>query len=232
LIKNKTFLITGHTSGLGYSLNKILLKNNNKIIGISRSKSEINNLLNLKVNFLDLKKLKTKLEKIKKIKKIDFVVLNAGLLGELDKFENIDSTEFEKIMKVNFFSNKIIVDFILSNKIKVKNIVAISSGAALDSKFGWGSYCISKAAMKMMIDTYALENKKINFVNLAPGIIKTKMQKKIFNTKKNFNSLKKFKDLYKKNLIDSPDTVALKMLNYLSKIKKFNSKNYIDLRNE
>ena len=86
--------------------------------------------------------------------------------------------------------------------------------------------------MKMMIDTYALENKKINFVNLAPGIIKTKMQKKIFNTKKNFNSLKKFKDLYKKNLIDSPDTVALKMLNYLSKIKKFNSKNYIDLRNE
>ena len=232
MIKNKIFLITGHTSGLGYSLNKILLKNKNKIIGISRSKSEINNLLNLKVNFLDLKKLKTKLEKIKKIKKIDFVVLNAGLLGELDKFENIDLIEFEKIMKVNFFSNKIIVDFILSNKIKVKNIVAISSGAALDSKFGWGSYCISKAAMKMMIDTYALENKKINFVNLAPGIIKTKMQKKIFNTKKNFNSLKKFKDLYKKNLIDSPDTVALKMLNYLSKIKKFNSKNYIDLRNE
>ena len=232
MIKNKIFLITGHTSGLGYSLNKILLKNKNKIIGISRSKSEINNLLNLKVNFLDLKKLKTKLEKIKRIKKIDFVVLNAGLLGELDKFENIDLTEFEKIMKVNFFSNKIIVDFILSNKIKVKNIVAISSGAAFDPKFGWGSYCISKAAMKMMIDTYALENKKINFVNLAPGIIKTKMQKKIFNTKKNFNSLKKFKDLYKKNLIDSPDTVALKMLNYLSKIKKFNSKNYIDLRNE
>jgi benzil reductase ((S)-benzoin forming) len=232
LIKNKIFLITGHTSGLGYSLNKILLKNKNKIIGISRSKSEINNLLNLKVNFLDLKKLKTKLEKIKRIKKIDFVVLNAGLLGELDKFENIDLIEFEKIMKVNFFSNKIIVDFILSNKIKVKNIVAISSGAAFDPKFGWGSYCISKAAMKMMIDTYALENKKINFVNLAPGIIKTKMQKKIFNTKKNFNSLKKFKDLYKKNLIDSPDTVALKMLNYLSKIKKFNSKNYIDLRNE
>lgn len=232
MIKNKIFLITGHTSGLGYSLNKILLKNKNKIIGISRSKSEINNLLNLKVNFLDLKKLKTKLEKIKRIKKIDFVVLNAGLLGELDKFENIDLIEFEKIMKVNFFSNKIIVDFILSNKIKVKNIVAISSGAAFDPKFGWGSYCISKAAMKMMIDTYALENKKINFVNLAPGIIKTKMQKKIFNTKKNFNSLKKFKDLYKKNLIDSPDTVALKMLNYLSKIKKFNSKNYIDLRNE
>ena len=195
MIKNKIFLITGHTSGLGYSLNKILLKNKNKIIGISRSKSEINNLLNLKVNFLDLKKLKTKLEKIKRIKKIDFVVLNARLLGELDKFENIDLIEFEKIMKVNFFSNKIIVDFILSNKIKVKNIVAISSGAAFDPKFGWGSYCISKAAMKMMIDTYALENKKINFVNLAPGIIKTKMQKKIFNTKKNFNYLKKFKDI-------------------------------------
>jgi benzil reductase ((S)-benzoin forming) len=232
LIKNKTFLITGHTSGLGYSLNKILLKNKNKIIGISRSKSEIKNLLNLKINFLNLKKLKNDLKILKKIKKIDFVILNAGLLGSLDKFENINLSEFEKIIKVNLLSNKIIIDFILSNKINVKNIIAISSGAAVDTKFGWGLYCISKAATKMMIDTYAVENKKINFINLAPGIIKTKMQKKIFDTKKNFSSLKKFKALYKKNLIDTPDMVALKMINFLSRIKRYNSKTYIDLRNE
>ena len=49
-----------------------------------------------------------------------------------------------------------------------------------------------------MIETYREENKSVNFINLAPGLIKTKMQKKIFNTKKNYTSLKKFKLLYKK----------------------------------
>ena len=84
----------------------------------------------------------------------------------------------------------------------------------------------------MMIDIYAEENKKINFINLAPGLIKTKMQKKIFNTKKNYSSLKKFKKFYRNDLIDYPDKVALKVINFLMKIKNFRNKNFVDLRDE
>ena len=73
MIKNKTFLITGHTSGLGKSLNKILLKNKNKIIGISRS-SKIKNFIDTKVDFSNLKLLK-KISKIKRLKKIGFIIL-------------------------------------------------------------------------------------------------------------------------------------------------------------
>ncbi len=86
MIKNKKFLITGHTSGLGSSLNKILLENKNKIIGISRSKSKIKNFIDLKVDFSNLKILKNKLNKLNKIKKIDYLILNAGLLGDLNIF--------------------------------------------------------------------------------------------------------------------------------------------------
>ena len=83
----------------------------------------------------------------------------------------------------------------------------------------------------MMIETYREENKSVNFINLAPGLIKTKMQKKIFNTKKNYSSLKKFKLLYKKNLMDTPDEVALKVIKFLSEINKFKDRSYVDLRN-
>ena len=96
-------------------------------------------------------------------------------------------------MLVNFLSNKIIIDYFLIKKIEVNNIIYISSGAALKPKYAWGSYCISKAATKMMIDIYAEENKKINFINLAPGLIKSKMQKK-YLIQKNYSSLKKFKN--------------------------------------
>ena len=66
---------------------------------------------------------------------------------------------------------------------------------------------------------------------MSPGLIKTKMQKKIFNTKQNYSSLKKFKTLYKNNLIDTPDKVALKVIKFLSELKNFKDRSYVDLRN-
>ncbi len=231
MIKNKKFLITGHTSGLGRSLNKILLENKNTIIGISKSKSKIRNFIDLQVDFSNLKILNNKLKKLNKINKIDYLILNAGLLGDLNLFSKVNFKKFERILNVNFLSNKIIIDYFLSKKVKIKNVICISSGAALKTKYAWGSYCISKAATKMMIETYAEENNKINFINLSPGLIKTKMQKKIFNTKQNYSSLKKFKTLYKNNLIDTPDKVAFKIIKFLAELKKFKDRSYVDLRN-
>ena len=81
-----------------------------------------------------------------------------------------------------------------------------------------------------MIDIYSIENKNINFLNLSPGLIRTKMQKKIFLNRNNIASLKKFKNLYKKDQIEYPDTVATKIINFLN-FKNKKNKNYIDLRN-
>ena len=84
--------------------------------------------------------------------------------------------------------------------------------------------------MKMLIDVYSIENKRISFLNLSPGIIKTKMQKKIFLNKNDIDSLKKFKKLYITDKMDYPDTVATKIINYLNS-RKEKKENYVDLRN-
>ena len=57
--QKKNILITGNTSGIGLELNKIFSKNFN-IFGLSKSKSKIQNKLDLKVNFKNLKRLKYK----------------------------------------------------------------------------------------------------------------------------------------------------------------------------
>ena len=230
VLNKKNIIITGNTSGIGLELNKILIRKN-KIIGISKSNSIIQNKLQLKVNLNNLNNLQKKILKIKIPNKIDYLILNAGILGKIDKIKDISVNEFLKILKINFLSNKVIIDSLLK-KIKIKNVIAISSGAAKAGKDGWALYCTSKAAFYQLINIYDLEYKNIKFINLAPGLAKTRMQEEIYMVKKKYiNSVKKFQKLYKMNKISSPEIIAKKIVDFLNKIKHFKSGSFIDLRN-
>lgn len=231
MLNKKKIIITGNTSGIGLELNKLLIRNNH-IIGISKSKSNIQNNLQVKVNLNNLNILKKKIFEIKIPNKIDYLILNAGILGKIDKINNITIKEFLDILKINFLSNKVLIDVLLRKKIKIKNVIAISSGAAKSGKDGWGLYCTSKAALYQLINTYDLEHKNIKFINLAPGLAKTRMQDEIYLVKdKNIKSVKKFQQLYRMNQISSPGSIAKKIISFLDKIKKFKSGSFIDLRN-
>lgn len=230
MLNKKNIIITGNTSGIGLNLNE-LLKNKNNIIGISKSNSKIQNNLQIKVNFKNLDILKKIILKTKIPDKIDYLILNAGILGKIDKIDNISTNEFLDILKINFLSNKILIDILIKRKIKLKNVVALSSGAAKSGKDGWALYCASKAAFYQLINVYALEQKKIKFINLSPGLARTKMQDEISQVKnKDIKSVKKFQQLYKMNKILSPKIIAKKIIFFLDNIRKFKSGSFIDLR--
>ncbi len=232
MIKNKNIFITGNSSGLGLSLTNKLVSDN-KIFSVSRSKiiTLHKNIKHYIVNFEDLKKLEKTLRNFNFLKTIDYLILNAGVLGSIKFANNININELIAGFKINVLSNKIIIDYFLNKKTKIKNIIAISSGAALSAKDGWLNYCGSKSYLKMLIETYSIENPKINMINLSPGLIKTKMQKQIFETKnKKIISIVKFKSLYKNNLIKKPGEIADNVINFLENISKFKKVKYIDLR--
>ena len=71
-----------------------------------------------------------------------------GLLGDLNIFSKIDIKRLEKVLLVNFLSNKIIIDYFLIKKIEVNNIIYISSGAALKPKYAWGVIVFQKQQQK------------------------------------------------------------------------------------
>ena len=230
MLNKKNIIITGNTSGIGLNLNEFL-KNKNNIIGISKSNSKIQNNLQIKVNFKNLNILKKTILKTKIPNKIDYLILNAGILGKIDKINNISTNEFLDILKINFLSNKILIDILIKKKIKLKNVVALSSGAAKSGKDGWALYCASKAAFYQLINVYALEQKKIKFINLSPGLARTKMQDEISQVKnKDIKSVKKFQQLYRMNKILSPKIIAKKIIFFLDNIRKFKSGSFIDLR--
>lgn len=231
MIKGKKILITGGSSGLGKSIALKLANDKNKVFCIGRSPIKNKNINSITCNFNNLKEIKKKLKALLKVKKLDYVFLNAGILGDIKNIYEIKFKEVLEILKINVMANKEILDFIIQENIKVRLIIGISSGAALSPKLGWYLYCYSKSAFKFLIESYALEDKKRKYINIAPGLIKTKMQSKICRIdEKKIPSVKKFKILNKNKKVPSPDEVADNLIDKIKKLKRFDSGFYIDIR--
>ena len=230
LIKGKKILITGGSSGLGKSLTLKLANNRNDIFCIGRTLVKGKNIISVNCDFNNLKDIDKKLQLLK-IKKLDYVFLNAGILGNLKKINKIKTNEIFQILKINVLANKQILDFFIKKKIPVKLIIGISSGAALAPKLGWYLYCCSKSAFTFLIESYAVEDKERKYIKISPGLIKTKMQKKICSIdEKKIPSVAKFKILNKNNKVPSPDEVAENLIERVIRLKKFQSGSYIDIR--
>ena len=220
-------LITGSSSGLGFALAKTFKENGYTVYGLSRSGTKLE-IAQECCDFSTPSNIIGYLERLIDVKEFDYVFLNAGMLGKLDKTKNLTVENYEEIFNVNVFSNKIILDYLMIH-CNVKNVIGISSGAALKTYLGWSLYCTSKSAFKQLISSYSDEYKDTLFLNLAPGLIKSKMQDKIKSISTNkLPSLQKFHDAY--NDMDTPHVVANKIMSNLNSFQHINSGGYLDLR--
>ena len=173
--------ITGVSSGIGWGLSKHYLSQGHQVYGLSRRVPEdlIQNK-NFKHIICDLTNFESIPELIKsllsKVSKIDLAILNAGILGPIANMKDQSLDNLTKVMNINVWANKPIIDALLETVPNTKKVVAISSGAAINGNKGWGGYSISKAALNMFIKLYASENDNTAFYSFAPGLIDTSMQ--------------------------------------------------------
>jgi len=118
-------------------------------------------------------------ELLKDIKVLELVILNAGVLGKLKDMRETSLWEMEEVMRVNLWANKVILDSLHELGVKVKRLIAISSGAARNCNRGWNAYSLSKASLNCLIKLYSHEFPDTHMIALAPGLVLTPMLEEV-----------------------------------------------------
>ena len=227
--------ITGISSGIGLGLVKKYLKEGWQVYGISRRACPLSheNLHSARADLQDTANLPgTLFELFAGQKEMDLVVLNAGVLGDIADMKDAPLAELKKTMDINLWSNKVVLDWLFKHMASVNQVVAISSGAAVNGNKGWNGYSISKAALNMMIKLYAVEQLETHFMSLAPGLVDTAMQDYLCSKEEteDFPSLARIQSARGTANMPTPDELAERLPEIFGKIKQYESGGFIDIR--
>jgi Dehydrogenases with different specificities (related to short-chain alcohol dehydrogenases) len=113
--------------------------------------------------------------------RLDVLVGNAGVLGPLSPLGHVDPKRWDEVMRVNVDANwRLIRSFDpLLRQSPAGRAVFVTSGAAHKCRAYWGPYAVSKAAVEVLVRTYAAENVNTSAVKanlLNPGALRTRMR--------------------------------------------------------
>lgn len=192
-MRKKVFIL-GASSDIGLETIKIFLKNNWEIVAHYNRNSKILKKLkrNSKSKFTLIKIDFSNIENAKKI-----ILRNKNILRDVSSFisligymksENSKKINLNSILdhiKVNFFSNLIVIDAIKKDMLKM-NFGRILLSSSIGTKFGGGentfAYSISKFLNEFIPNEFRKKNaRKIIYNIIQIGVTNTKLHKKIKN---------------------------------------------------
>jgi benzil reductase ((S)-benzoin forming) len=229
----RTALVTGNSSGLGLGLTRMLIRQGAAVYGLSRRGCPEETAGDVRVDLAQYEDIAPAMAQLLDgVERLDLVVLNAGLLGQIQSMQEADISELRQLMDVNVWANKPILDHLLAHGIEVGQIIAISSGAAVSGNFGWSGYSISKAALNMFVQLYAHEFPGTPVHSLAPGLVDTGMQEFISGEVDvtRFPALRRLQEARGTEAMPDAGTAARQVLAGLEQVRKVPTGRFVDLR--
>ncbi|WP_413698670.1 YciK family oxidoreductase [Psychromonas sp. KJ10-10] len=116
--------------------------------------------------------------------KLDALVHNAGQLGVLGPFGQIEKSTWDEVLQVNLTSQFMLTKALLPVLSLAENASTIftTSGVGNQGRAYWGAYSVSKFATEGMMQTLAdeYENSTQRFNAINPGATRTKMRASAF----------------------------------------------------
>lgn len=227
-------LITGHSHGLGAALAAAHLARGDTVYGLARSAlgTPHPKLHQFIVDLSELESITTKLrEHFSAPPAFSVVYLNAGVLGNIEPVTNASIDSIKSVMDINVWANKYLLDWCVALRPQPRQIIAISSGAAVNGHRGWNSYALSKASLNMLVQLYAHEFKYAHLTALAPGLVNTAMQDTLKQHDANtFPSLQRLHAAHGTQAMQSPQSAAKRIMTALPKLQTLASGGFVDLR--
>jgi 3-oxoacyl-[acyl-carrier protein] reductase len=189
-LKNKKFIITGATGGIGYSLIKKFTENGAKVLASGTNEDK---LKKLKAEFSEIEIEKFKLDEhqnieafietaYNKLNGLDGLINNAGIT--LDNLSiRLTEENWKKVLDINLTSTFLMCKHSIKKMLKNKygKIINITSIVGHTGNLGQANYAASKAGIIAFSKTLAIEyaKKNININCVSPGFIQTEMTDKI-----------------------------------------------------
>jgi NAD(P)-dependent dehydrogenase (short-subunit alcohol dehydrogenase family) len=182
---NKTWLITGCSTGLGQAFAKEILKSGCNVVVTSRKQKDIQDIvadypataLGLALDVTDKKQIVDVVEQAKaKFGRIDILLNNAGF-GYRSAVEEADDRQVEALFATNFFGTVNMLKAVLPTMRQQRSgvIFNVSSIAGRFSNPGSGYYSATKYAIEGMSDALSKEVAPlgIKVVVIEPGAFRT-----------------------------------------------------------
>lgn len=229
---NRVF-ISGNSSGIGLGLSRAFLQQGYEVYGCSRRGCPLDGVHDLRVDLTDHAKAGAALRDLfHGVPGFDLVILNAGIVGSMQTMREADMDELKRVMDVNVWANKTVLDALMDSGMPVRQIISMSSGAAVFGGLGWSGYSISKAALNMLTRLYAHEFPDSHVCAIAPGLIDTDMMRYLTEEAdaERFVGLQRLQAAYGTEMMQTTDEVADKIIRALPQLTRYKSGSFVDLR--
>lgn len=189
-MKSRNVFITGASSGIGKAIAYKFAENGDNLIICARRKDnlyeiaeDIKNkwrshvlIYELDVtNYEDVSRVVKELEKNNV--KIDILINNAGLASGLEKFQESNVEDIEKMINTNLKGLLYVTRTVINQMVEENcgHIINIGSTAGIYAYEKAAVYCATKAAVKTLSDGIRIDviDKDIKITTIQPGIVQT-----------------------------------------------------------
>lgn len=185
-------LVTGASRGIGAAAAELLAQAGAHVVAVARTTGgleELDDRIRAKGGTATLVPLDLKdyegIDRLggalyERFGKLDILLGNAGILGPMSPLGHVDPKNWDDVVAINITANWRLIRSMdpLLRQSDAGRAIFMSSGAATNVRAYWGPYAVSKAALDVLVRTYAEETKntpvRANLFN--PGATRTKMR--------------------------------------------------------
>src|SRR5437868_1241315 len=188
----KNVLIIGASQGIGRALAEEYAKDGYNLVLLSRNTESLSKISNLPeskckcfyklCDVSDYESVKSGIAFAQNsLGIIDIAIINAGI-GSPEWMSSFRSEEFKKVVGINTFGIAHCLEFLIPimKKQGYGKIAGVTSLADVRGYAGSSSYCASKAAASVLLESARIELKSLNIhvMTIRPGFVKTAMTDK------------------------------------------------------
>lgn len=180
----KNILLTGGTRGIGAAIAEILLKSGHRVLCCGRSEEYHGSAEYFRCDVSQSRDRERLVEEaLRRMGSIEVLVNNAGVAPEV-RADLLEATEesFERVMAINlkgpfFLTQKVAQAMAAAGSASGRMVINIGSISAEVASINRGDYCMSKAAVAMATQLWAVRLAEfgINVYEIRPGVIHTDM---------------------------------------------------------